>query len=43
MKDWAKQSSSSWYQSAMLIMVQSEVIIVRLIVDLLDNKVVIGD
>jgi hypothetical protein len=41
MKDRAKQSSSSWYQSARLITVQSEVVVVRLIVDLLDKEVVI--
>jgi hypothetical protein len=30
-----------WYQSAKLITVQSEVVVVRLIVDLLDDEVVI--
>jgi hypothetical protein len=40
-KDRAKQSSSSWYQSARLITVQREVVIISLIIDVLDGEVVI--
>jgi hypothetical protein len=38
-KDRVKQSSSSWYQSARLITVQSEVFVIRLIIDPLDDEV----
>jgi hypothetical protein len=37
-KDQAKQSLSSWYQSARLITVQGEVFVVRLIIDPLDDE-----
>jgi hypothetical protein len=41
-KDRAKQSSSSWYQSLGLITVQGKVVFIRLILDLLGDKLLVA-